>query len=41
MVLYPLPQLHPNLSAQAQIGYDFLSDGFGLFTLMFGAGWAF
>ena len=40
-VLYPLPQLHPNLSAQAQIGYDFLSDGFGLFGLTAGAGWAF
>lgn len=41
MVLYPLPQLHRNLSAQAQIGYDILNNGFGLFTLMFGAGWAF
>jgi hypothetical protein len=39
-VLYPLPQVDRNLSAQAQIGYDFLSDGFGLFELTFGAGWA-
>jgi hypothetical protein len=40
-VLYPLPQVHRDLSAQAQIGYDFLSDGFGLFQLTAGAGWAF
>ncbi len=41
MALYPLPQVQRNLSAMVQIGYDFLSDSWGLFTLMFGAGWAF
>lgn len=40
MVLYPLPQVHKNLSAQGQISYDFLSDGFHLFTFTVGAGWA-
>ena len=41
MVLYPLPQLNPNLSAQAQIGYDILSQGAGTFELTVGIGWAF
>jgi hypothetical protein len=41
MILYPLPQLNPNLSAQLQIGYDILSDGFGTFEFTVGAGWAF
>jgi len=40
MVLYPLPQVHRNLSAQAQLSYDILSDGFHLFTFTVGAGWA-
>jgi hypothetical protein len=40
MVLYPLPQVHRNLSAQVQIGYDFMNNSFGTFWLMFGAGWA-
>jgi len=40
MVLYPLPQVHRNLSAQTQIAYDFLNNGFHLFTWTVGAGWA-
>ena len=40
MVLYPIPQLMPNLSAQAQISYDILSDSFHLFTFTVGAGYA-
>lgn len=40
MVLYPIPQLNPNLSAQAQISYDFLSDGFHMFAFTVGAGYA-
>jgi len=28
MVLYPLPQIHRNLSAQAQLSYDILSNSF-------------
>ena len=36
MVLYPIPQLMPNLSAQAQISYDILSDSFHLFTFTVG-----
>ena len=39
-VLYPIPQLNPNLSAQAQISYDFLSDGFHMFAFTVGAGYA-
>jgi hypothetical protein len=41
MVLYPLPRLNPNLSAQAQIGYDILSANGGTFELTVGVGWAF
>ena len=41
MALYPLPQLNPNLSAQAQIGYDILSDSLGKFEFTIGLGWAF
>jgi hypothetical protein len=40
MVLYPLPQLNPNLSAQAQISYDFLSDSTHLFAFTVGVGYA-
>ena len=40
MVLYPLPQLHPNLSAQAQISYDILGNSFHMFRFTVGAGWA-
>jgi hypothetical protein len=40
MVLYPLPQVHPNLSAQLQLSYDILNNGFHLFTFTVGAGWA-
>jgi Cys-rich repeat protein len=40
MALYPLPQVHHNLSAQGQFSYDFLSDGFHMFTFTVGAGWA-
>jgi hypothetical protein len=40
MALYPLPQVHPNLSAQGQISYDFLNNGFHMFTFTVGAGWA-
>jgi len=40
MVLYPLPQIHRNLSAQAQLSYDILSNSFHLFTFTVGAGWA-
>jgi hypothetical protein len=41
MALYPLPQLNPNLSAQAQIGYDILSEGASTFEFTVGVGWAF
>ncbi|HEY6909214.1 MAG TPA: hypothetical protein VI356_07585, partial [Myxococcales bacterium] len=41
MVLYPLPQLNPNLSAQAQIGYDILTESASTFELTVGVGWAF
>jgi hypothetical protein len=40
MALYPLPQVSRNLSAQAQIGYDILSNGLGTFEFTLGAGWA-
>ena len=40
MALYPLPKVHPNLSAQAQIGYDILSDSLGTFEFTIGVGWA-
>ncbi len=40
MALYPLPQVHPNLSAQAQIGYDILSNSLGTFEFTIGVGWA-
>jgi hypothetical protein len=40
MVLYPLPQVHPNLSAQLQLSYDILSDSFHVFAFTIGAGWA-
>jgi hypothetical protein len=41
MLLYPLPQLNPNLSAQAQIGYDILTDSASTFEFTVGIGWAF
>lgn len=40
MLLYPLPQVHKNLSAQTQLSYDILSNGFHLFTFTVGVGWA-
>jgi Cys-rich repeat protein len=40
MVLYPLPQLNRNLSAQAQISYDILTESSHLFTLTAGLGYA-
>ena len=40
MVLYPLPLLHPNLSAQAQISYDILGNSSHVFRFTIGAGWA-
>ena len=40
MVLYPLPQVHKNLSAQLQLSYDFLTDGFHMFAFTVGVGWA-
>jgi hypothetical protein len=40
MALYPIPQLNPNLSAQVQLSYDILSDGFHVFTFTVGAGYA-
>ena len=40
MVLYPLPQLNPNLSAQVQVSYDILSSSVQLFTFTVGAGYA-
>ncbi len=40
MALYPLPQVNPNLSGQAQLSYDILSDGFHLFTFTVGVGMA-
>ena len=40
MVLYPIPQLMPNLSAQAQISYDILNNGFHVFAFTVGAGYA-
>jgi opacity protein-like surface antigen len=41
MGFYPLPQLNPNLSVQAQIGVHILSNSYTLFTLTTGAGWSF
>jgi Cys-rich repeat protein len=38
--LYPLPQLNPNLSAQAQLSYDFLTESSHLFTFTVGVGYA-
>jgi hypothetical protein len=38
---YPLPQVTPNFSVQAQIGVHILSNSYTLFTLTTGAGWAF
>jgi hypothetical protein len=40
MALFPLPQVHPNLSAQAQIGYDILSNSLGTFEFTLGVGLA-
>src|SRR6266404_786938 len=40
MALLPLPQVHHNFSAQTQFSYDFLTDGFGLFTWTVGGAWA-
>lgn len=40
MVLYPIPQLNPNLSAQLALSYAFLTDGFHLFTFTVGLGYA-
>ncbi len=39
--LYPLPQVNPNFSVQAQIGVHILSNSYTLFTLTTGAGWSF
>lgn len=41
MGLYPLPQVDPHLSAQGQISYNILSNGFSLFTLTAGVGYSF
>ena len=38
--LYPLPQIDRNLSAQAQLSYDFLSHSMHLFTFTLGIGYA-
>jgi hypothetical protein len=38
--LYPLPQIDRNLSAQAQLSYDFLSHSMHLFTFTIGIGYA-
>jgi hypothetical protein len=40
MGLYPLPQLNKNLSAQAQISYDILSDSVKMFVFTVGLGYA-
>jgi len=40
MALYPLPQIDRNLSAQAQLSYDFLSHSMHLFTFTLGIGYA-
>ncbi len=40
MALYPFPQIHHNFSFQGQFSYDFLTDGFHMFTFTVGAGWA-
>jgi len=40
MALYPLPQIDRNLSAQAQLSYDFLSNSMHLFTFTIGIGYA-
>ena len=40
MVLYPLPQIERNLSAQAQLSYDFLSNSMHLFAFTIGVGYA-
>lgn len=38
---YPLPQVAPRLSANAQLGYNILSSGFSLWTFTIGAGYGF
>ena len=38
---YPLPQVNPNLSADLQIAYHILNNGFSLFTFTVGVGYAF
>ena len=40
MALYPMPQIDRNLSAQAQLSYDFLSNSMHLFTFTIGIGYA-
>ena len=40
MGLYPLPQLDPRLSAQAQIQYHLLTNNLSLFEFVVGAGFA-
>ena len=40
MVLYPLPQIERNLSAQVQLSYDFLSNSMHLFAFTIGVGYA-
>jgi len=40
MVLYPLPEVNKNLSAQGALSYAFLTDGFHLFTFTVGIGYA-
>lgn len=41
MGLYPLPMVHPNLSADLQIAYHILNDSFSLWTFTIGGAWAF
>jgi len=39
-LLYSLPQIDRNLSAQAQLSYDFLSHSMHLFAFTIGVGYA-
>ena len=41
MGLYPLPQVAPNVSAQAQVQYHIMNDGFSLLVFDIGAGYTF
>jgi len=41
MGLYPLPQVDPRLSVEAQLSYSILNQGFSLFVFTAGVGYSF